>query len=72
MKFITDRKILKIAQLYKEGKTVEEIIKKTGVKTTYLILCKLKKAGADLPKRAKMHRKTRDWALLVESINTNK
>lgn len=64
---LTDRMILRVAKLYREGVTFEEITKRTGIKSPYYIIQKLKQKGAHLPKIH--HRRKVDWDVLVNQIN---
>jgi len=70
MKTISNQKILAIAKMCKNGKSIEYIQKHTGVKSVYSIARELKKNGANipLPKNKKVEVK-RDWGNLADKIN---
>ena len=70
MKTISNQKILTIAKMCKDGKTIEQIQKRTGVKSVYAVARDLRKAGANIPLPPKSEKsKPRDWNALAEKIN---
>ena len=70
MKTISNQKILTIAKMCKDGKTIEQIQKRTGIKSVYTIARSLKNAGANIPLPLKKKKeKPRDWNKLAEKIN---
>jgi hypothetical protein len=67
MKIIQNRTVIKIAELAKQGKDLQYIIRVTGVKSVFKIINNLRKAGAIIP--YPLTRKNRDWKALAEVIN---
>jgi len=69
MKAISNQKILTIARLCKEGKSLSYIQRYTGVKSAYSIASKLRKSGANIPLPPKKEKKARNWDELAQKIN---
>ncbi len=68
---ISNQKILTIAKMCKDERTIEYIQKHTGVRSVYAVARDLRKAGANIPlPKNKKKEEPRDWGKLAEKINS--
>jgi len=65
---ISDQKLIKLARMCREGKSVKFIQKTLGIKSVHQFAVVLRRNGAEIP-LPKKTKTVRDWSKIVEKIN---